>query len=342
MKRGEASIPRRGGAELKRVLLGVLALIALLVAAGCGGDDDAATPGEGKPVAVRVGVLPIDGVAPLYLGREKGFFKEEGLRVVPQTAEGGAALVPAVVSGDMQLAYSNNISLLLAASKGIDLQIVAEGTPISANQRGAPSGIIVRRDSGIRDGQDLEGKTIGVNTLKNVVELLTRAALDTEGVDLSTLRFAEIPFPEMVSAVEAGRVDAAVEIPPFLAQADAAGLRTVLDPFTRAREGLGLETLSTATYFTSDQYAERNPEIVDRFARAMNRSLDYAQSHPAELSRIIPTYTEIPPKAVGELDYYFFKSELATASIRAQADLMGKYGLADETPEADGLLPTRK
>jgi NitT/TauT family transport system substrate-binding protein len=52
-----------------------LALVAVLVAAGCGGEDR-----DRGQTAVTVGVLPITAVAPVYVAIERGYFADEGLR----------------------------------------------------------------------------------------------------------------------------------------------------------------------------------------------------------------------------------------------------------------------
>ena len=87
----------------------VAMLVALACVAGmtaCGGDDDGGGGGgdSGGPTTLKVGVIPIADVAPLYLGIEKGFFEEQQLTIQPQLAEGGAAITPAVVSGDFRSA----------------------------------------------------------------------------------------------------------------------------------------------------------------------------------------------------------------------------------------------
>src|SRR4051812_17431691 len=90
-----------------------LALVLPLTLSACGGgDDDQATDSSGT-AKVTVGVIPIVDVAPIYLGIKQGFFKDEGLQLKLETAQGGAAIVPGVVSGQYQFGFSNTVSLLL-------------------------------------------------------------------------------------------------------------------------------------------------------------------------------------------------------------------------------------
>src|SRR5688500_5028908 len=81
----------------------VLIGCALAIAGGGGGDESASQSGSGgdsgQPARLKVGVIPIADVAPLYVGIEQGYFKDEELTIEPQIAEGGAAIATSVMSG---------------------------------------------------------------------------------------------------------------------------------------------------------------------------------------------------------------------------------------------------
>ncbi len=91
-------------------------------------------------------------------------------------------------------------------------------------------------------------------------------------------------------------MDAACEVEPFVSQAKAAG-STGIDPFYVNTA----PDLSVATYFTSKQYAQQNPEVLKRFAKAMNKSLDYTQKNPDAARKVLTEYTEIPPEAIAKI-----------------------------------------
>ena len=118
------------------------------------------------------------------MGIDKGFFKEEKLTIKPQLAEGGAAITPAVLSGDFQIGFSNNISLLIAASKELPVRIVSQGVLAGKTEKEAWADLMVPKDSPIKTPKDLEGKTIAVNTLKNICEVTIKASLEKDGVDV--------------------------------------------------------------------------------------------------------------------------------------------------------------
>src|SRR5918999_218563 len=110
----------------------VAAVTLCLAACVCNGEDGggAATPTEadGELRTVTVGMLPILPTAALHAGIEQGFFEDRGLELKIESGQGGAALLPAVVSGQMQFATSNPVSLMQAAEQGLDVQVIAHWT----------------------------------------------------------------------------------------------------------------------------------------------------------------------------------------------------------------------
>jgi NitT/TauT family transport system substrate-binding protein len=323
----------RHGARPAAALIAAILLTLAVGLAACGSDDDGGGGGGSGPQTVKVGVIPIADVAPLYLGRKKGFFDEEQLTIEPQLAEGGAAITPAVVSGEYQFGFSNTVSMLIAASRNVPVQIISQGVLGGKNESEAWADLLVSKDGPVKEPKDLEGKTIAVNTLNNICEVTIKASLEKEGVDVSKLEFTEVPFPEMNAALDADRVDGACVVEPFVSQGKAGDARGI-DPFYVNTA----PDLTVATYFTSRQYVEQNAEVVDRFVRAMNKSLDYAQAHPDEARDVLLEYTEIPPEAAKQIKLPQWRSELTTPTIEQLADLSVKYGLIEEKPDLNELI----
>lgn len=314
--------------------------MALLVAA-CGDDDggdaeagagDDAGGGE-ELTTIEVGVVPVVDVAPLYLGIEKGFFEEEGLDVQPAIAQGGAAIIPAVVQGDQEIGFSNIVSLLIGQTEDLPVQVISQGIQATDDPDNDTAAIAVPADSDIQDVSDLEGKTIAVNTLRNISELTVSAALEGEGVDVSTINFVEVPLPDMVGQLESGQIDAAGLVEPFITTGKAAGHRMLIyDRVATEPE------LTVATYFTSDEFMESNPETVEAFVRAIHRSLEYATENPDEARQAIGEYTEIPPDVLEEVVLPLWQTDLNVDSIELIAELMVTYGITDEKADVDALI----
>ena len=325
-----------GSARRALALAGVMAMLV----AACGDDDDGGdaetggeAPAEEELTTIAVGVVPVVDVAPLYLGIEKGFFEEEGLDVQPAVAQGGAAIIPAVVQGDQEIGFSNIVSLLIGQTEDLPVQVISQGIQATDDPENDTAAIAVTADSDIQDAADLEGKTIAINTLRNISELTVSAALEGEGVDVSTINFVEVPLPDMVGQLEAGQVDAAGLVEPFITTGKAAGHRMLIyDRVATEPE------LTVATYFTSDSYLESNPEVVEGFVSAMNRSLEYATENPDEARQAIGEYTEIPPEVLEDVVLPLWQTDLNVPSIELISELMVTVGITDQQADVDALI----
>jgi NitT/TauT family transport system substrate-binding protein len=316
----------------------VLAVAALLLTAGCssaplsqGQAPGTAAAGEQK---IQVGIIPIVDVAPIYLGQEQGFFKDEGLSLELVPAQGGAAIVPAVTSGTMDFGFSNVSSMLLAKSKGLDVKVVASGASSTGEQGKDFGGILVKKGSSVASAADLAGKTIAVNTLNNINDTTVRASVRKAGGDPAGIKFVELAFPDMQAALERGQVDAIQVVEPFLATGTGAGDKLLASNYVDAAEGL-----TVGAYFTTAATASSNPELVKKFTAAMEKSLKYAKDNPDAVRKILPTYTKIDAATAEKLTLPDFADQVNRASVEELVTLSKGDGLLTSDVNLDELLP---
>lgn len=307
------------------------ACVTALTVAACGDDGGGSTAGE--PATVRV--QDTAGVPSAFLeyGVERGFFKDRKLTVKVQPSQGGATVVPSVVSGSVDIGGSNLVSVLLAQSKKIPVKVVAPGTFVRNAERDDFAGVIVAKDSDIKAPKDLEGKTLAVNTLKNVAEVTAKESLEKKGVDTSKIKLTEVDFPDMVGAVEAGRVDAAFAIEPFVTAGKAGGARVVDHPYVGTKPGL-----QVGCYFTSEQYLSKNQDVVKRFREGVAETAKAIESDPAAFRKFLPKASEIPPPAAQKAVLPVWKARSDKASVELTARLMQKYGVIKTRPDTDESL----
>jgi NitT/TauT family transport system substrate-binding protein len=320
------------GAMLDRLLVLGLVAVALAVA-GCGDDDDSGAGEAEGPTAITVGTLPIANAAPMYLGMEKGFFEEERLKIKPQVGEGGAALMPMLLSGDAQFAFVGVIPAITAVAKDLPVKIVTSSDDAAETEEEDWQTLVVPKGSSIKSVEDLPGKTVGVNALRGLAEVVISRSLEKQGVDPGEVELLEVPFPDMPAALEQKRVDAALLTEPFLSAVLAEGGTQIDAPSVETLPGF-----PNGVYVASEQYIAENGDVVDRFERAMNKSLEYAEANPEEVRRIIPTYTETPKAAVAEMRLPVFDAELDQDGIELEADLTAKYGIIEEAPAYEDLV----
>ena len=314
------------------------ACVLLAAVSGCGGDDEGGGSSKGGPTTLTVQVLPITDVVPIYLGIEKGFFKEENLTIKTQTAQGGAEIIPQVQNGSVQIGYSNTPSLFIAAAKGLPIEIVAPADGGIGAKKGkqAIDAIMVKKDSPIKKPADLVGKTVAVNTLKNISDVSTSGALDKLGIDPRGVKYLDVPLPDMLGALDAGRVDAIFTVSPFKTIAEQSGkYRTIINP-----EPVLRPRMHNTAYFVSKQWGEENKDVLERFLRALRKSMEYSDTHDADNRKQLAKYTQLPKKiiptiTIGERipDCNEFE-----ASSKLLIDVMVKFNALDKRPDLGELI----
>jgi NitT/TauT family transport system substrate-binding protein len=313
----------------------------LLALAACGGDDDggstdAASSGEGGEVReVTVGMLPILPTAALYAGIEEGFFEERGIEVTVETGQGGAALLPAVMAGQIDFATSNPVSLLQARGEELDVRVIAHWTSALSEGDQDINGVVAAAGSGIESAADLAGKTVAVNTLNGMGGLTIREAVRQDGGDPDAVEFVELPFPDMPAALSGGNVDAVWVPEPFLSSLQAAG--NVVATYSSMESVPGHPT---QLFFTSPQLLASDPELVEDFTAAVEETLEFADQNPdavkAQIAQVLP---QLPPEATENVLLEEFGTDLRRDQLEELGQLMVEDGLLEEDADVDGLLP---
>lgn len=328
-------VRRQPGRMRPGALAAALLAAALLALTGCGGDDESGGAGGGQQevAKVKVGVLPISNVAPLYLGMDKGFFREEGIEVEPAPSQSGNEIVASMVSGDVAFGFLGYVPAMSAKAQGLPVKLIANADNGAETADEEWTVILSEKGSPIRDPEDLAGKTIAVNAIKGVGEVVIKAALEKQGVDPGQVKLLEVPFPEMPAALERGRVDAIWAPEPFLSSVLAQGGTEVEAPLTT----LG-KRFPNGTYATTDKYLAENADVVERFTRAMNRSSEYASQHPDEARATIPRFTKIPPEVAEKIRLPLWPTSIDRPQIEQLADYAVKYQVIKEAPPLDELI----
>jgi len=250
--------------------------------------------------SVRVNYIPITDVTPLFVAIEKGYFKDEGLTIVPTPSTGGAAGVPGLMAGAFDVMYGNVVSTMLATQQGFKLEVVAAGTKQFPN-RGRTNGLVARKADGIKTGKDLEGKTVAVNTRNNIIWLFARAWIAKTGGDATKVTFKEVPFPQMLDALRGKQIDAAFMVNPFFNAAvnDAETFQTFASPYDEVQAGV-----EVGHYISTQEYFSKNRETLAKYSRAFRKGVQWynANLKDPELLRIVSGFTKMKPELVATLD----------------------------------------
>ena len=286
----------------------------------------AASPVFAQATRLRVSTIPIVDTAPLQVGIAKGFFGEQGLEIDTAPTAGGAVGLPALAAGQVQITFSNIISIVLGAKQGLGFQVISMGAGTGDT---APdlAGLIAKKGAPLRTGKDFEGKRIAVNTRNNIIWLFAREWVRATGGDPEKVTYVEVPFPQMTDAVRGDRVDAAFVVEPFLSNAiNAENMQLVAWPYNAV-----MKKVPVGMYAATKTYIDQNPQIIERFVRAYNKSVDWTNANKStdEWIKIVAAYTRLPPEKVTGLTVPPYEKTVDAAGVDAVQALMRKNALLD-------------
>jgi NitT/TauT family transport system substrate-binding protein len=227
--------------------------------------SDAAEP----PRKIRIAIpsIVID-FAPLWIAREKGFFRDERIDVEIPYIQGNIRGVQSLMAGDIQVGIAGSAGPISARAAGEDVVIVA--VPMNRLDY-----TFVARQP-VKSPSDLNGKKIGIGSLGGSDEVATRIALEHLGVDPNSVTRMQIGgSADRLAALRSGAIDAA-NIGGGTFIGGGAGLHKVID-----LTELGVEFPFTAI-FTTRRYAQANRDTVLGVLRAYMRGVRFFQQNKEE------------------------------------------------------------
>ena len=325
--------------------------ITALVLAACAAASWAGAAPAHAQQKVKIGALKLTSSATLFIGVEKGFFKEFGIEPELVFFQAAAPIATALATGQIEVGATGiTAALYNIVLGGEQMWIVADkgrewpGYPLT--------GIVVQRelyDGGLRGIADLKGKRIGITTLGSTFHYHLGNVLEKAGLSLADVRV--VPLQTMTAAIEAlkgKQVDAILLPQPFPGVAESRGFGKIL--FWAG----DLHPWQVATVFYSKGFAANRRRAVDFMKGYVKASRYYydavlgqKEGKPApganydEVVRITAKYTEARPEII-RLGFPFQdrNGRLLVTDIERQMQWWTQNGFMKRTIPLKGIVDT--
>jgi NitT/TauT family transport system substrate-binding protein len=298
-------------------------------------------PGASSPAAdlvkFRVNSIPIVDTAPFYAAIQEGYFTDEGLDVSPSPETTGAVGIPGAIAGSYDVVYSNVPTVLLAIQQGLDLRVVAMGSP-----NGPPNFAILfkRRGEPIKTGKDLEGKLVAVNDTKGLQWMFVRGWVKANGGNPDQVNFRAVPIPLAADALRGKQVDAIFAVDPFLTADRADPTFEILGyPWF----GDPKKKLRVAAWVATGDFVQAHPDLIRKFDNAMAKGARWVNANLGKDTyvRLVSSFTKMDQARVASLPLGAADTKPVGEDLRRMAQIMRDNGLltADFDPAAKVFVP---
>ena len=272
---------------------------------------------------IKLGLLPFSESLGAVIAERQGFFKAEGLEVEVTKFESGALAVPVLQSGRIDIAFSNTVSTLQAIEQGLDAIVLAPGAIVRGAAPDTTTALIVRKGA-VTALKELEGKRVAVNVINSSAWLHAVAALEKHGADRSKVRFTEVPFPQMNDPLLNGQLDAVVQVDPFRSALMATDKAEIMS-WTYVETAPGSDITQ---YIALSPWIEKNRATAVKFARAVMKGAEFANTNEAATRDINQQFTNLNPALKDKVLLPRFGTAVNVAGMARTMELMQKYGLA--------------
>ena len=273
----------------------------------------------------------VESYALPYYAKERGFFLEQHLDVELTQVPGSQAILPAIVAGQVDFGVTNTGAMAAAYIRGLPLYLLLSGAVYIHATPAAHA--VVAKNSALSSARQLSGKTIGLNTVKDLLQAATMKWIDRAGGDSASAKWYELTSSELAAAVNSGRIDAAVMIEPaYGASADL--VKSIGLPYDTVSDGKPFQ--ETGAICNKD-WADKNPGLAGRVVKALVAASDWADKNPQDATELLAAYTKNTVEAVAKSPRVRFATKNDPALVQPVIDLNAHYGFLTRTFPAGEL-----
>ncbi|MDU2063280.1 MAG: ABC transporter substrate-binding protein [Sporomusaceae bacterium] len=329
------------GKGILSILVGVFLAAVLLT--GCGKSTE--------PEKVNVGLLKLTSSAPIFIGIEKGFFKEEGLDLNVEWFEAAQPIAVATASNKVDIGATGiTASLFNMVGGGQSLSIVADKGREQAGY--SSSAVLVRKalwDQGVKKVEDLKGKRIGITQKGSTFHYMIGRLLEEKGLTLDDVEIVSLgSIGSLMASLQSGQVDAVILNEPNISKVESAGYGKVM-----VQVGDVMEYQTSGIFFSPKFTKDKN--VATKFLKGYIKATRYYYdavlnkqdgkvvpgANYNEVVDIIAKYTGVPVEDVKSgLPYIDRDGKLLSADIQTQIDWYVSHKMMDKPISGSQVVNT--
>lgn len=243
--------------------------LTLLSLTGCGGKNQGLTDVTLNEVAHSI------FYAPQYAAIELGYFEEEGINLTLVNGAGADKVMTALISGDADIGFMGSEASIYVYQEGSEDHAVnfAQLTQRAGNF------LVGRTPEADFSWDNLRGKKVLGGRAGGMPQMVFEYILKKNGIDPKTDLSIDqsINFGLTAAAFTNNDADYTVEFEPFATGLELEGNGTVV-----ASLGVDSGYVPYTAYSAKKSFMEKNPEVIQGFTNAIQRGLEYVNSHSAE------------------------------------------------------------
>lgn len=311
------------------LLFSVTAILSLTLLAGCQKKEDGLTELTLNEVAHSI------FYAPQYAAIELGYFEEEGIDLTLVNGAGADNVMTALISGDAEIGFMGSEASVYVYAEG------AEDYAVNFAQLTQRAGnfLVAREEQPDFQWSDLKGQEVLGGRPGGMPQMVFEYILKQNGIDpAADLTIVQnIDFGLTAGAFSGGQGTYTVEFEPFATALELEGKGYVV-----ASLGVDSGYVPYTAYCAKKSYLEQNPEIIQSFTNAIQKGIDYVNTHTAEeiAAAIAPQFPETDTVTlVTIIERYQEQDTWKTDTVFSETSFNLLLDILTEAGELDKMVP---
>ena len=290
---------------MKRLIAAVTAGVA------CAALFTGAAFAQGKPEKTDITIgLPVttSTFLPIYMAKQQGYFKKEGLNVKIIAFHGGTDLVRGMIAGAVDVGVTSLAGVTVGIKAGQPLRVFYGGFNMAVFDWYAVKGI--------KSMADTKGKRFGISRIGSSTDLLTRYALKVSGVNPKSVKIIQGGGSNpRLAAMDAGQIDVNIFAPPQKFIAADKGYNRIFRQTDIAPD------YPFHVFFSTQDFIKSHPNTIKAILRAVVLGIRTAKADKKLAEKVLVDQVGIGPKYAG----------------RTYDDFIGKIYEDGRLPSAKGM-----
>jgi NitT/TauT family transport system substrate-binding protein len=307
-----------------------VAAAAALLAAGCSGSGGSSAAGPLEKTNLVVAAVPAMDSAGLYIAQQRGYFAQEGLHVQIVPAISSSDVIKKQLAGGFDITAGAYPSYILAdEQQHANLKVLVAGSTMAPNVQE----VVVPPGSRVTKMSQLAGKTITLNALNNIGQLLVASMLQDNAVP-GTVHYNVQPFPKMGALLAAHKLTAAWLPEPFISEFEE---QYGVEPLADANQGAA-ESLPIEGYVVTQSWLNKYPHTAEAFKIAMEKAQAVAATNLDEVQKAMTAFAGVPKLAASVLPSPGFPTDTQAGPLQRVITLMVDFNLMNQGYNAANLI----
>ena len=278
---------------------------------------------------IKIGYLPSDHDAALFVANATGMYKDAGLDVELYEYNNGGDLMSAMASGDLDVGYVGITPVMFSMSKGVPVRIV-----VGAQNEG--SGLL-SHSSSIKSISDLKGKVVATPGESSIQNVLLKYDLKKNGLSTTDIQSPSMKVSSMNDALKTGSIDAMLTYEPYVTISQKLNNKTLLKS-----SGDILPDHPCCVVVMTKKFISENPDKVKKILDVHKKATDKIIENPEEAVQYLPPHivpnAEIEKESLAHIKWVSDLNDTYKKNVIEFMNIEKDLGIIDETIPQEKLF----